>query len=214
MKFDDFYPYIAPEVLGCPDPIMRNAVNLAAIDFTRETLCWTELQSPIKLVENTPDYELDIPAGAYMTTVRDVWCGARRLAPKTMAEIQEALPDWQTSTSSQPSFYNQGVDRGSIRIYPTPASLTGAETIVVRAAYVPTAAATTLPDFLGQRHLDVISSGAKSRLMFMSSAPWANKDMAVFYKQVFDDGVIKSKIDEAHDRVRGSISVKPRTFGL
>lgn len=213
MKFDDFYPLILPEVPGCPDITVQKALVMAAIDFCRETLAWTEVQDALPLVNNVQDYEIDVPSGAYLVTVRDVWIGSRRLQPKGLSDMYTALPDWQTAATNMPMFYNQAVDRGSLRLYPMPGNIT-TEALVVRAAYAPLVSATSIPDFIGQRHMDVLCSGAKARLLLMSTAVWANQAAGMYHKQIFDDGVIKSRIEEAHDRVRGSISVSPRRFGF
>lgn len=212
MKLDDFYPFIMPEVLGCPDPTVRNAILLAAIELTRESLSWTEIQDPIKLIDGEPDYDIDVPQGAYLVTVRDVWVGSRRLKPQTVASISMAMPDWQTTKSNEPVYYNQAVDRGALRVYPTPYNPTAS--MVVRAAYAPLPTATSLPNFLGQQQMEVMAAGAKSRLMLMPGQPWSNQALGLFYKTLFDDGVIKAKVDEAHDRVAGTVRVEPRSFGF
>lgn len=212
MKLDDFFEYILPEVIGCPDPTLRSAVRLAAIDFCRETLAWTEIQDPLALIDGEPNYDIDVPTGAFAYTVRDVWLGNRRLTPKTMAAMQDAMPQWATASSNEPIYYNAAIERGQIRVFPTPANSTGS--LVIRTAYVPTIACTTLPDFLGQRHLDVIASGAKSRLMLIPGQPWSNPQQGAYYQTRFPDGVIASRIEEAHDRVPGTITVRPRAFGF
>ena len=213
MSPDTFIPYILPEVLGCPDPMINQALVLSAIDFCRETSAWSEILDPILLVDGQQDYVIAPPADAYTSAIRDVWLGSVKLEAKTMQALQLTLPNWTTATSTQPSYYNSAMTRGSIRLYPIPMNTVDLS-IVVRAAYTPLASATTFPDFLGQEHLDILASGAKSRLMAMPGASWSNPAMAAFYKTEFDNGVIRSKVNEAHDRVVGSVTVTPRRFGF
>lgn len=212
MTLDGFLPFILSEVQGCPDPMVNQALIMAAIDFTRETLSWTELSDPYPLKDQEQDYEIDVPSGSFLITVRDVWIGNRRLIPTTLSQIPMVLTDWQTSQSNAPTYYTQAIDRGSLRFYPMPLNPT--ETFTVRAAFAPLTSATTVPDFIGQQYMDVISSGAKSRLMLMPEKPWSNPTMGAYYKQQFADGVIKCRVLEAHDRVRGTITIKPRRFGF
>jgi hypothetical protein len=212
MKLDDFFEYVLPEVIGCPDPTLRSAVRMAAIDFCRETLAWTEIQDPTPLVDETSDYDIDTPQGAFAYTVRDVWMNNRRLEPKTMAALAEGLPNWLSAHSNEPVFYNAAAERGTIRIFPIPSNSSGS--LVIRAAYVPTLTCTTLPDFLGQRHADVIASGAKSRAMLIPGQVWSNPQLGAYYQTKFDDGITKARIEEAHDRVPGTITVRPRAFGF
>lgn len=212
MNLESFFPYVLPEVIGCPDPTIRSAILMAANEFCRETLAWTEIQDPVALINGEPNYEIDMPSGSFAYTVRDVWLGNRRLSPKTMSALQDAMPQWATSTSNEPVYYNAAPERGLIRVFPTPANAVGS--LVIRAAYVPKLDATTLPDFLGQRYLDTLCSGAKSRLMLLPGQPWSNPQGGVYHLQRFTDGIIAARIEEAHDRVPGTITVRPRAFGF
>jgi hypothetical protein len=213
MKLDDFFPYILPEVLGCPDPVLRNALRLTAFDFCNRTHSWTEISDPLPLIDGVKDYDLDVPTGAYAQTVRDVWLGSRRLKPVSMAQLQEWMPDWQTAAASEPVYYNLAVERGVLSVYPTPVNV-GTRALVCRTVFVPTAAATVLPDFLGQDQLEVIAAGTKYRLMLMPGVTWSNPQLGAFYKTQFDAGVTDAQAEEAHDRVPGSLTVPARSFGF
>ena len=213
MKVDDFFPHVLTDVIGCPDPTLRLQIVSAAAEFCRETLAWTESQDPIPLANGVSDYELDMPTQAYAYTVRDVWLNGRRLTPITMHALQSALPNWTTSESNEPIYYNAATERGLIRIFPTPINVTD-QTLVARTAFIPVMAATTLPDFLGQRHMEVIASGAKARLMLIPGTPWANPQLGTYHRELFNAGIVNARIEEAHDRVPGTIRVSPRSFGF
>ena len=213
MLLTAFHPFVATEVIGCPIPLIDQALVVMAIEYCRETKCWTETQEPILLVNDVREYELDVPADAYVQTVRDVWVGSRRLLPVTMAGLQEVMPDWMTAQGSEPSHYNMAGELPLLRVYPTPVAVTGLA-MVVRATYVPKMTAKTLPDFLGQRHLDAITSGAKARLLAMPGVDWSNPNLAAYHRGNFDNAILNTRIEEAHDRVPGTIRVQPRTFGF
>jgi hypothetical protein len=211
MTLDGFLPFILPEVLDCPDPTVRARLLLVAAEFCRSTLSWTEIQDPVALVNDQADYEIDKPSDAYTYTVRDVTCGNRKLTPLPRKDL---LSDgWSNVQSNEPVYFNAATERGFIRIFPTPANVTD-QTLVIRAAYVPTISATTLPDFLGQQYMDVIASGVKAHLMLMPGTSWENPALSAFYKKKFDDGVVNARIEEAHDRVPGTLRVSPRRFGF
>ena len=213
MLLSNFHPFVATEVIGCPYPTLDQALLLTAIEFCRETKAWTESQDPIILIEGVNEYEIDVPTGAYVQTVRDVWIGSHRLQPVTMSGLQNAMPDWLSAKGSEPSYYNMAGELTLLRVYPTPTAVTG-QAMVVRASYVPTMSATSLPDFLGQRHLDAIASGAKARLMAMPGVPWTNTELSIYYRANFDKAILNTRIEEAHDRVPGTIRVQPRAFGF
>ena len=212
MKVEDFFPYVLVDVLGCPDPSLRIAIVSAAAEFCRETLAWTEVQDPILLENGVSSYEMDTPLQAYASTVRSAYVGARPLTPITPDVLRTAMPDWATAQSTEPVYFNQTVERGFITVYPTPYAVT-TQALSVTAAFVPTIAATSLPDFLGQRHVDVIASGAKARLMMTPLTAWSNPSLAAYHRQLFDAGVIDARISEAHGRVPGSLRAQSRKFG-
>jgi hypothetical protein len=213
MTLDNFLPFILPEVQGCPEPLINQHLVQAAIAFCQGSKVWTEIKTPIALVDNQSDYPVTPPVDAYTHDFRDVWVGARRLTPKSMADIAQLLPNWQTATSNEPIYYNQASVRGSLTVYPKPTNTNGA-TLTVRAMYVPTAAATTLPDFLYERYLHAIAAGTKSTLMMLIGKAWANPAMASYYGTVFDTAIDDALISEVHDRVTGTVSVPYRAFGF
>jgi hypothetical protein len=213
MKLEDFFPYILVETPGCPDPLVKQALVSAAIEFCKETMAWTESQDPVPLVDGVSDYELEAPSQAIALTVRDVWVGARRLNPITMRALQDVLPNWATAGSSDPVYYNSATERGSIRVFPIPTNTNGQE-LVMRSAFIPVAGASSLPDFLGQRHMELIAAGAKYRLMLIPGTGWSNPELGAYYKQMFAEGLIGARIDEDHDRVPGSVTVTARSFGF
>jgi len=213
MLLAKFHNYVAPEVIGCPTPTLDQALVLTAIEFCRETKVWTDMQEPVMLVDGVPDYEIDVPKDAYLQTVRDVWVGGRRLQPITMTGLQEVMPDWDTAQASEPSYYNMAGELPLLKVFPTPANA-NKKTMIVRAVFVPTAAATSLPDFLGQRHMEAIASGTKARLMAMPAVPWSNPELAMYYRANFDKAILSTRIEEAHERVPGTIRVQPRSFGF
>ena len=214
MRIDDFHPLVLVDVLGCPAPLIDQALVLAAQEFCRNSLAWTESQDPVVLVDGVQDYELDTPAQSFALAVRDVWMAGRRLRPVTMAELQLSMPGWAAGTSSAPTCYNASVERGSIRVFPIPAAA-NSQTMVIRTAFAPALTATTLPDFLGTHHAEVLASGAKARLMMMPpDKPWSNPQLGMYHRQLFDNGIVDAKISELHDRVPGPLTVAPRRFGF
>lgn len=212
MLLTAFHPFVATEVIGCPDPTINQALLLTAIEFCRETKAWTEIQEPIVLLNGIYEYEMDYPADAQVQTVRDVWIGSRKLDPVTMAGLQSVIPDWSIAQGSEPSHYNLAGEIPLLRVFPIPVNPT--QSMVVRATYTPSISATTLPDFLGQRHIEGIASGAKARLMAMPGTPWSNPELSVYYRSVYDQAILNTRIEEAHDRVPGTIRVQPRSFGF
>ncbi len=201
MKIVDLEPFVAVEVLECPFPTISQAILMTAMNFCKESLSWTELSEPIYLQSGINLYEIDTPNNANLITVLDAYCNGRKMAPY---EHQ-----FQIGATGDPSHYNMAGDRLSISVYPTPSE--NGSLLTVNSAFSPSLTATSIPDFLD---VDVISSGAKSRLMAMNGMEWANPSLAAYYKSIFDAGVIQARIEESHGRVTGTLRVKPRAFGI
>jgi hypothetical protein len=209
MTLDNFRPLVAIEVIGCPVPMIDQALVLSAAEFCRSTLAWTEIQDPVLLLNGMSDYDIDVPTGAYLHVLRDVWVGDRRLEARTMDELQ----GWRDAKSSEPAFYNMATERGVLTVFPQPFQVTGSS-LVMRAAYAPNMGVTSLPDFLGREYLEAVCSGAKARLMLMAGVPWSNPALGGYHRQSFDGAVALARISEMHDRMPGRITVKPRSFGF
>lgn len=213
MTLDQFLPLMLIELPGCPEPLIRQALLRAADEFCRRTHAWSELQEPIRLEPGVRDYELDVPSGATVSAVLSVHAGSTQLRPVNTTELQRLMPDWHTAQASSPAYYNLVPERGVLSIFPTP-SEHALGSIVVRAAYTPTLSATTLPDFLGQRYMDAITGGAKAILMAILNKPWSNPQLVPLHRGQLDNAMAEAAAEELHGRTVGSVSLRPRRFGV
>lgn len=205
MKVSDFSRFILPEVIGCPDPVLEQAVVQTAYEFCDKTGAWDEVQDPQALVAGTGDYDIDVPPGAILMRVRNVWIDGQAVASETFERVAVMSRDL-----GSPVYFNAAIDRAQIRLFPTPSADGGQ--MVVRAVYAPAMTATSLPDFLLQRHTDAISSGAKARLMLMPNMVWSNAQLGSYHSDRFTSGIVSARIESLHDRVEGSPRVSPRSF--
>lgn len=211
MKLDALLPYLLPDVPGVPDVTAKQALLLSSMEFCTQTNAWNEIQDPFPLEDGVFEYDLDVEQGSRIAAVLNVWTGDRALIPKTMEELGLILPNWQSYQSSLPSFYNTAQDGGTLRIFPIP--LSPDANLTVRVAYTPLLTATTVPDAVINRYLEPIISGAKHRLMVAPGKGWSNPELARYHQTEFDEGVQRAKIDTLHDKMQGSIRVKPIRFG-
>ena len=211
MNVSDIVPFVAPEVPGCPEVLIKQAIVQTAIEFCAETLAWQEIQDPIIMIDKANELDVEVPRDARIVTVKDIWASNRRLRPVTMEQLFERIPNWQTAESSEPAYYNASADWQTIKIFPSPLDAKRAK-ITMRVAYAPTLTATALPDEIVTKHLDGLTGGAKSRLMLMPGRSWTNTQLAGVYRVQFNDQMLKAKIDILHDRVQGSVSVRPHPF--
>jgi len=211
MNLDDFLPHLLPDLPGCPHSIVKQQLLFAVIVFCQETHAWNEIQDPILVRERVNEIDVDTPTGARIVAVKDVWASNRKLRPVTMPQLFELIPNWQTAEGSEATYYNASTDYRTIRIFPIPIDVNG-NTLTMRVAYAPKMDATSIPDELAIKYWDALIGGAKARLMVIPGKAWTNSQMSAYNRNVFDGGVLKAKISALHDRVEGSLSVRPHPF--
>jgi hypothetical protein len=198
MNVETIYSFVLPEVLSCPQPLARQAIVAAANEFCVDSMAWNATEAE-RLEAGISEYEPSKPSQSYIITYRGVYADTRKLTAVSRIMGEEV---------GEPSVYSSP-DFGVLKVYPTP---TESGVLSVDCVYGPVHTATTLPDFM-TRYISVIAAGAKSNLLMMSGAAWANPQLATFYAQVFRDGVIAARIKEAHGRNPGALTVNPLFFG-
>jgi hypothetical protein len=211
MNLDDFLPHLLPDLPGCPDTLVKQQLLFGVIEFCQETHAWNEIQDPIRVRDGVNEIDVDTPSGARIVAVKDAWAANRKLRPVTMPQLFELIPNWQTAEGSEPTYYNASTDYRSIRIFPIPNDSTN-QTITLRVAYAPKLDATSIPDELAIKYWDALIGGAKARLMVTPGKAWTNANLSAYNRGLFDAGILKAKISALHDRVEGSLSVRPHPF--
>lgn len=201
-------PFVVPEVPGAPDALVARQIMLAANDFCINTGVWDEIQDPMVVIDKIYQYDVEVPKNAQVATIKNIWMPNRELIPATMNQIQQFIPNWQTSTGSEPVYFNAAQDWTSFRIFPIPENANKVK-MTLRASYAPDQFGSVLPSFLMDRWLDEITAGAKARLMLMPGKAWTNPNAGAYNRQIYDNGVLEAKIFMAHDKVLGNVRVKP-----
>lgn len=201
-------PFVAPDVPEAPEPLVLRNIMLAANDYCVQTGVWDEIQDPVTILDNIHTYDIDTPTGAQVATIKDIWLANRKLIPVSMDQLMEKMPNWQSATGSEPAYYNAASDWTTYRIYPIPYQAQKAK-MTLRVAYAPDQFGDVVPRFLVDRWLDEVVAGAKARLLAMVGKPWTNAAAAQFFQRQYEQGILDAKIFMAHDKVLGSVSVKP-----
>ena len=204
----ELLPYVLPDVPGAPNEMVIRQIMFAANDFCIKTGVWDEIQDPTIVIDKVSQYDVDVPKGAQVATIKNIWLPNRELIAATMDQIQQFIPNWQTSTGAGPVYYNAAQDWTTYRIFPIPENANKVQ-MTLRVAYAPDQFGSVLPRFLADRWLDEITAGAKARLQAMPSKPWSNAATAVYNQRLYDDGALEAKIFMAHDKVLGNVRVKP-----
>lgn len=193
----DFFPYVAPEVSGCPAPLMEDAIRRACIEFC---------QGSEYLREN---FTADTVIGQ----------GYVNLAPTTgdvvkvnVVEIDDEpleksrRADFPTDAdSAEPAEYYLE-EGGVLRLHPVPDAV---YTLDIEAAVAPSDTATSVPDVLYKKHKYTIAMGAKALLMSMRSKPWTDDQGAAMNAAGFTGAIDKARSVKA----KGGVGAPLRTRG-
>jgi hypothetical protein len=186
-----FYPFIEPEVMGCPYPTIDHHLRLALREFCDRTKIWQEWADALTLDGTTNTLDADIANGAELVGVR------RALLDDEDLELLSAtgLPkDWQASNPTElcePTLVHFGT--AQFMLFPMPAA---GQVLRVLQAMRPSITATQVGDVLFDDWADQLASGCKARLMRMVQQPWSNAALAASYFTEFNMGCDKAANSE------------------
>lgn len=211
-KIATFLPAVLVEAPAVPAPLAEAYVLRAANEFCRRSLVWSELAESIPLVNDEREYDIDLPSGAVLAQVIDVWIGARTLRGVDLGLIASVLSEWQGATGAPTYFTVSARAPATLSFYPLPSGLPVGTTFTPRYAYAPALTATSLPDFLAADFLFDIATGALAYLLFMNGVPWANPQLAIEKRTAFDRAIGNARIDAMHAQTVGASTAKPRCF--
>lgn len=207
----DFYPYILPEVPGCPEPTVDVALRSAMIEFCEKTLIIQRDLDPVTVVKGITDYDIDPPNNQLVTRLLRVWYKDVELTPTAPdnvnnAEVYNTLFTGADKNRADPRMFIQKDER-TFTVYPIPQE-TVANGLTVRAALKPTRLAETVEDVLFEDYAEAISSGAKYRLLSMASKPWTNGPSATLALATFNTAINVARQRASRGHTRADLRVR------
>ncbi len=197
-SWDAFYPWVLPEVNGCPLPTINRALCDAAREFCTATAAWWEQSDTLVPDGVTQRFEFDIPSGAELVRVLSATVNDD---PMDVLPSEELPADWQTTVVTEPCDSLIHISLTEYLLIPVP---TGR--IDVKLAFKPTLLGSGVGDDVFNKYAEVVACGAKAKLMAMPAA-WANPVVGQMHRQMFDKG-IHSAANEG-SRLKGRLRSKP-----
>jgi hypothetical protein len=178
----DFARYVRPEVPGCPEIQILDAILHAGIEFCKRTKIQRETVT-VSTVADTARYDLtaELASGTEPDEVLSV---AREGADDLTASSEQDFLDLQLDQSGQPQFFY--LDGNDLVLGRIPS---GAEDLTVTVKARPAEGATALPDELYRRYRTQLAAGAKAFLMMMDKQPWTNLQQAAIHSAVFQGAI-------------------------
>lgn len=211
--YEDFFPYVLPEVAGAAEMVVEQAIRNSVIEFCEKSLILQRDHDPITVLQGIVDYDLEPPTGYLVVKVMKAWLENQPLDPLAPDFVREAsvynrLFSSYDAAPSTPRAYLQK-DPRTISIWQVP-DKKYSNGLTLRVALKPTRASTTVEDEIFEDYAETIASGALSRLMLSPGKPYTSPDLAAFHKAQFERGVNVARTRAIHGQVRSNLSVKLR----
>jgi len=209
----NFYPYVLPEVPGCPEMTVDLALKSSIIEFCEKSLILQRDHDPLTVVAGVVDYDFEPPTGSLVVKIMKAWYKSKELKPIAPDEVDKAeLYNRSFSgadTNQQEPQYILQKDERTFSLYPVP-DANAANALTMRVAYKPTRVTTTFEDVLFEDYAEVIAHGAKARLFMSPGKPYTNPQLAVAAMDQFGRGVNTARQRAVRGHVRSDLSVQMR----
>ena len=213
---DTFLARLLPRAMGAEDPVARQALVDAAIDFCERTLVVQQVLTPINVVAAQASYTLSLSTDLAVAQVRRAWYLGAPLGPVADDSIGSPLAylsdvgDGEVEAETGPPSVCLWHEN-KLRLYPIPTE-NKTEGLVVRVAVKPTTDAAALPDELLTHWREAIVHGALERVLNMRGSAHYDPQAADRSGTQFAAAVAKAKAMARTGRVPGELSVTMRPF--
>jgi hypothetical protein len=230
-QLTDFLPHILPYLPECSQPLATQTISDILIDFCRETGVWQMTLPPINTVANEMAYVVNPP-------VINTIVGNTLTVTPSATQIHSLVRIWyltieigilnDDSGLVRPEFYNTNFSTADVAAGFPRAGLydrvTGTLTLnraptqsdvaalTIRAAMIPDASATTVPDFLLQDYSFAIAQGVISRIADIPGATFTNPGLAVKADMNYRSAKSRARVRANRGMARAGVAVAFRPF--
>jgi hypothetical protein len=211
-----FYPMVLPYVLGCPDPMLDQAILYSAGEFCRNTLAVQEINTQ-HVVAGQQDYCVDTPTASILSAVIGVWHADKKLQPVGTDEVtpgmamRDDLTGYAPSSGTPTHFYQKVPADQYVSLWPVP-DVAMENGLAVRAAYEPSATATSLDDVLYVAYGNDVAFGAIAYLMMLPGQAFSNPLLGREFDKRFSASIERATLTSKFGRMRRSARVRIRAF--
>lgn len=212
-NFTDFLLQVAPHCVGAPEAMVVNEIRNAAIEFCDRSWVWIANTAPIGLTANQQDYTLTTPVtGTQIAQPLYGTYSGKHLDPKARDDVIREDADWRNTSGTTPTAFIANDGGVSVSLIPVPSTTVAAGTgktvndgLHFTVALKPGRTQTTIPDWICERYLEVISHGALYRMYAMPKKLWTNANLAGAHKTLFEDGIAAARKKASRSFTRASL---------
>lgn len=209
MNISEFLPEIYLEAPGCPEAVALNALRHTLREFCERTRAWQADLDGISLIDDIPQYDIDVPPDAELVVVLSARYDDSQITPiYTPEEMDRVLITWRTDTGTGVSYLIQEWNTLFVSPIPTADDTTP---VYLRAALKPTMTATTCSDILDQWR-EGISAGALARLKSAPGKSWTDREGAEYYRGMFETAKRKARVRVMNGFGERTTSVIPTAY--
>jgi hypothetical protein len=206
--FTSFLPEVLPLVPGCADIVALNAVRNAVIEFCTGSNYWQETQDAVTLSPSAFPLDIEAPSGAVPVTVLSLSVDGVPISPVSIEDLDATVSGWRDNTSDGTTGFYQ-LSPYQLALYPE--RETACE-VVLRVSYAPSRTATVVEEYVFQKYLEELASGALARLLAQPGQAWSNPSLAEFHRGKFLRGVTQAAIEANRTFTRADRVVQARSI--
>ena len=213
-SYEEFFPYVLPDVAGCPEITAIQAIRDSVINFCEQSLIHQVDHDPVSVVAKIPDYDIESPvSGHRVTKIMKAWYKGSELSPAAPDQVRDPsvynqrIGGYQADYST-PKFYIQK-DASTFSLLPIPdQSLPAA--ITMRVALVPLRTSSSCEDFIFEQWVEPIAAGAVAKLQLSAGKPYSNPAAAAIHQATFIRGLNAARQKANRGYTRSNLSVQLR----
>lgn len=176
-----FYPYVLPEVIGAPNPLVDQALRLAAREFCQRGTAWVEFQDELQPLESTNRFEFEVPLGAELVKVVSAVVGT---TPLDVFSNGDLPADWTDPRSTALRNKLVHLEGNEFLVFPLPTA-----PLRLQLAFKPSLSAASVGDEVFDKWGEDVAAGAKARLMAMRGMPFTDLTSAAINKAQFEAAI-------------------------
>lgn len=200
IPLQDFFLHVYPDVIGCPEVYVKDAIISSIVEFTDKSLAWQEVYICADIEEGESKYALnitgDLTIAQPLTVIIDNCSDPddtvyKVLSKQNSQDLDSYQPKWRSILSEVPDRYVMEMPN-VIRLVGIPTK-SMPNSLHIRVAAKPSRTATSVPEFLMTEWLDTIIAGSLYRLHSMSGKSWARPEMVNYYYRKFREGISRAK---------------------
>ncbi len=181
--WEQFHPFVFPDVMGAPIPVVDRALMLASREFCTNTGIWREWSDPVTVNGTTQRFDFDFPSYSELVGTLRASVDGEHIR---VLGAQFLPADWQLPTTTFNEKALIHISMSEYMLYPMPSA---GQAVSVELSLQPSMNAPGVADDLFLNWVEELSSGALYRLQSSPSKPYTDLAAAARSKAAFDRGI-------------------------